>query len=449
MRKLPSGLNAFEPSDAVRREAQNANIEVLDKFINNGKVHRHTGKPGDAPQIGNEGISSGSIDRHHLNSGKLSGNIAKYKPVTITGGELRGLPTAPYYISSSKEYNWWRIPKDTGYPQSITIHLEDAFSIIEAVSFEFIPAPQTTKPFTCIVEVGSDNEWKEVFNEILDGVDRSPLLWFAEPKEGSKVRLTLNGLPTDMEMFITRLAVYSQSSRGLEEEPLEDRRPWGLVARMQGLLAISPNPIIDNSNSVTLGGHIYVLNPMADTYFVITAGTFPLLNNEYLYAEFNYYHNNGLSQVPSVGKADYNNLPHLYARRDNFILLYRFGGKIYLHPLLQAKLQTASGAPINLQAADSGDEYQGALQMNNVLGIKKVQRGVAQFPENKHSISIQISPVQVEKSIINVTQKEEDNNGIIYNASLRGRIISSNEVEVSLESFSEGALITWEVIEYA
>lgn len=448
MDKLPTGLKMFEPSDTVRRIAQNENIEAIDKLFRDSTGHRHSGIDGDAPQIGKEGIASGAIDRHHLNSNKLSGNIAKYQPVEITGGVLNGLPTAPYYYSSSGEYNWWEIPSGTGFPQSITIRLDYSYSSVDAISFEYIPSPALDKPFNCIVEVQSGDDLIEVFSEILDGHDYKPFIRFDERHDVSMVRITINGLPTDIDVRITRLAVYSRDSKGWEEEPLEDHRPWGLAARLQGLMAISPQPIVDNGNSVTLG-IIYVVNPIANAYFAIHAGTYPLSDNEYLYAEFKYYNDNRQGQKPFVKKTDFSGTPQMYENRDRFIILYRFSGKIYLHPLLQAKLQTASGAPINLQAADCGDEYQGAIQMNNVLGIKKVQRGVALFPENKQSVSIQISPVQVEKAIINVTQKEEDNNGIIYNASLRGRIISSNEVEVSLESFSEGALITWEVIEYA
>ncbi|RCX16469.1 hypothetical protein DFP94_11289 [Fontibacillus phaseoli] len=61
MPKLPSGLNTFEASDIVRRIAQNENIEAIDALFHEAQGHRHTGKGGDAPQIGKEGIATGAV----------------------------------------------------------------------------------------------------------------------------------------------------------------------------------------------------------------------------------------------------------------------------------------------------------------------------------------------------------------------------------------------------
>lgn len=379
-KRLPSGLNAFEPSDTVRREAQNANIEVLDQFINKGKVHRHTGLEGDAPQIGKDGIESGAIERHHLISGNLSKNIAKYSGVDITGGELQGLPTAPYYYSSSGGYNWWRIPRGTGYPQSITIYVEE--SVVQGVSFDFIPEPNEDKPFNCIVEIGyDDNQYKEVYNGILDGKDRAPYIRFAEPQLTNTVVITFNGLPSNMDLFFSRFAVYSFHSKGIEEEFLDDIRTWGLIARLQGLMVISPNPIIDNGNSVTLGGHIYVLNPLASASFSIVAGTYQLLDNQFLYAKFEYRNENHFGVYPSVGTAQYNTRPQMYGGADNFLILYRFAGKIYLNPIIKAKLQDKNGVPISLQASGHGDELLNALQTSDLFAGTS-----ATFKADKESI---------------------------------------------------------------
>lgn len=363
---LPSGLKTFDASDTVRRIAQNENIEAIDKLFSRDG-HRHTGNDGDAPQIGKDGIASGAIQRHHLNSGRMSQNVAKYKPVEITGGVLSGYPTAPYFVSSSGQYNWWRIPNGLGYPQTLSIHLEDSFAGVEGISFEYFFEPTTDKPFNCKVEVLSGDIFIEVYNEILDGTNHTPFIRIdGIQEEVTMVRITINGLPTNIDMYITRLAVYSRDNKGWEEEALEDRRPWGLPARMHNLLGISSQPIIDNGDSVTLG-IIYLVNPIANAYFAIHAGTYPLVDGAYLYAEFKHYRENVNGQKPVVKKADFNNPPQMLANGDGFLILYRFAGKIYLNPIIKAKLQDKNGVPISLQAAGHGDELLNALQTSDIF----------------------------------------------------------------------------------
>ncbi|WP_334075462.1 MULTISPECIES: hypothetical protein [Paenibacillus] len=341
MKKLPSGLNAFEPSDAVRREAQNANIEVLDRLFNNNEGHRHTGKPGDAPPIGREGIESGALERQHFKNGRISENVAKFKPVTVTDGSIIGLPTAPYYKprADSAEMNCWYLAPSGEYPASLTINLE-GFYDIEAIALEITPVT----PLKCKLEISTNqSEWKLVTERTFEG---ERFVSLPKPENASYVRITVIE-PAVSVTRITRLAVYSSQTDGVEYEPLEDRRAWGLVARLQGLITISSNPIIDNEVSVTLSGHVWIMNPIANAYLTVYAGTYPLVNNEYLYIDLPYFGDNTQGIYPKVGKPDYNKPLGFYAHRDRLILMYRGGDKqLYLNFPLNTKLQRTGGIPM-------------------------------------------------------------------------------------------------------
>lgn len=443
MKKLPSGLNAFEPSDTVRREAQNANIEVLDKFINNGKVHRHTGKPGDAPQIGREGIESGALERHHFKNGRISENVAKFKPVTVTDGTIMGLPTAPFNKprSDSAEWNCWYLGPSGEYPASLTINLEDFFDI-EAISLEVTPIT----PLKCKLEISTNqSDWKIVTEQIFEGEEFVSL---PKPENAHYVRITVIE-PVISVTRITRLAVYSQQGVGLEYEPLEDRRAWGLAARLHGLITISSNPIIDNEVSVTLSGHVWIMNPIANAYLTIYSGTYSLVNNEYLYIDLPYFGDNTQGVYPKVGKPDYNKPLGFYAHRDRLILMYRGGDKqLYLNFPLNTKLQRTGGIPMFSKAGANALDNEVNSEEIGKTNIEKVQRGFAQCSDVLGRVIIQVSPVKTDKAIINLAPRDPDYDGYIYDGSLRARFVSDNEIEITAGDASKSSMIAWEVIEY-
>lgn len=441
MKKLPSGLNAFEPSDTVRREAQNANIEVLDKFINNGKVHRHTGLPGDAPQIGSDGIESGALERHHFKNGRISENVAKFKPVTVTDGTIMGLPTAPFNKprSDSAEWNCWYLSPSGEYPASLTINLE-GFYDIEAISLEVTPIT----PLTCKLEISTNqSDWKLVTEQIFEGEEFVSL---SKPENAIYVRVTVIE-PVTSVTRITRLAVYSQQGGGVENEPLEDRRAWGLAARLQGLITISSNPIIDNEVSVTLSGHVWIMNPIANAFLTIFAGTYPLVNNEYLYIDLPYFGDNTQGVYPKVGKPDYNKPLGFYAHRDRLILMYRGGDKqLYLNFPLNTKLQRTGGIPMFSKAGANALDNEVNSEEIGKTTIKKAQRGIISNVLDRPTI--QISSVQTDKAVITLAPKDPGYNGYIYDGSLRARFVSDNEIEISAGDASKSSMIVWEVIEY-
>ncbi|MBW4841165.1 MAG: discoidin domain-containing protein, partial [Paenibacillaceae bacterium] len=234
MPKLPSGLTTFEPSDTVRRTAQNENIEAIDALFRATGGHRHTGKAGDAPQIGTEGIAVGAVTsdrialsavtgdrvaratlcRRHLKSGRLSGNVAKYKPFTVTGGVVVGVPTAPY-----RQYgdNYWLVNRSSvPFPQSITVNLTTEYYEIEGISFE---NNWVAPPRNFYVEISSDNtNWTRAYTYSHSGTEQPPQYHpFDQLFHGSYVRLTLTepGNQTNIA-YVSGFGVFS---RDVQESP--------------------------------------------------------------------------------------------------------------------------------------------------------------------------------------------------------------------------------------
>lgn len=102
---LPSGLKTFEPSDIVRREAQNENIEVIDALFHASDGHQHTGKAGDAPQIGKEGLADGAVTSEKLaNNGITSDKLAKNSVIAdrIASGAVIADKIATSAVSTDK-----------------------------------------------------------------------------------------------------------------------------------------------------------------------------------------------------------------------------------------------------------------------------------------------------------------------------------------------------------
>lgn len=233
MPKLPTGLKTFEPSDTVRRIAQNENIEATDALFHGTSGHHHTGKAGDAPQIRSEGIAGGAVTtdkiaavavtgdkvarytlcRRHLKSGRISGNIAKYKQVTVTAGQLSGLPTVPYFQSGLNDNFWALYSAYNPFPQSMTVALGAEYADMEGVSFE---KGWNSDPKGFYVEVSSDNvNWRRAYSYTRSGSEEFPRYHpFDQAMNGSYVRLTVTA-PNDQtgNAIIAGFGVYSRASQ--------------------------------------------------------------------------------------------------------------------------------------------------------------------------------------------------------------------------------------------
>ncbi|MCA1294571.1 hypothetical protein LBW89_16220 [Paenibacillus sp. alder61] len=455
MKKLPSGLNAFEPSDTVRREAQNANIEVLDKFINNGKVHRHTGLPGDAPQIGSDGIESGALERHHFKNGRISENVAKFKPVTVTSGVVIGIPTLPYYINKN-DMNCWFLSEAHNYPASMTINLS-GFYKIDAISFDIIEDPG---PINFKVEIGPHAaDWRKVAEGEFTSL-KDAFIPVTEETQCSLVRITIDKPASDdFVIRISKLAVYSQDAEGNENDPLKDRRTWGLAARLQGLIGITDYPLYDFGDSVALAGHWFIVNPVTNASICIYGGgnrKYPLGNGDYLYIDFKYFTSNEDGGIyPSAGKGgDFLGPLTPYEYPDRLVLMYRSGSKLYFHPLVTANVERKFGTQALTRSKEEEAFSKEIVEQDRKETSVRIQRGLVEvsFDDlnklNSNKTRIQLSPVQTNKAVINLAPKDPGYNGYIYDGSLRARFVSDNEIEISAADASKSSMIVWEVIEY-
>ncbi|MUG88129.1 hypothetical protein GNP92_17445 [Paenibacillus timonensis] len=244
MPKLPSGLTTFEPSDTVRRTAQNENIEAIDALFRATGGHRHTGKSGDAPQIGTEGIAVGAVTsdrialsaitgdrvaretlcRRHLKSGRLSGNVAKYKKVTVTAGSVSGSPTTPYYQYG--DHYWALFSAYSTFPQSMTVELGAEFSEIEGICFD---NNWGTPPKSFYVEISSDKTtWKRAYAYTRPAAEALPRYHpFDQLFGGSYVRLTVTEPDeTSGNSFVSGFGVLS---RGAQESSPDFRIYQGLL----------------------------------------------------------------------------------------------------------------------------------------------------------------------------------------------------------------------------
>ncbi|WP_410772187.1 hypothetical protein [Fontibacillus sp. BL9] len=458
MRKLPSGLTAFEPLDPVRREAQNANIETIDKLFDNSNGHRHTGKPGDAPQIGKEGIASGAIERHHFRNGKLSENVALYKPVSVTSGVVMGLPTVSYYTKNNQsqdDKHCWYLAEAHNYPAQMTLELKGLYKI-DAISFDLIDGPN---PVNIKVEIGYNMaDWKVVAERDFDPYDNL-FLPVTDSDQYSHVRITINK-PTweKFSLKITKLAVYSQDTVGNENDPLEDRRTWGLTARLQGMIGVTDYPLYDFGDSVALTGHWFIINPVTNASICIYGDAnkkYPLANGDYLYIDFKYFSSNqDGGMYPAAGKRkDFLAPLTPYEYPDRLILMIRSSGKLYFSPLINPLVEKRAFAQALKQ---SNEETLGIETVGELMGKgigKKVQRGLTEFPASfdkftSTKMNLPISPVQTDKAYLSVIPIDPNYDGYIYDGSLKGRFVSNNEIEITIGNASDSRMIAWEVIEY-
>ncbi|GIP24223.1 discoidin domain-containing protein [Paenibacillus sp. J22TS3] len=490
MGKLPSGLKTFEATDTVRRAAQNENIEATDALFSDTKGHRHTGKPGDAPQIGKEGLAAGAvttdkvaagailsdkiakntIERQHLRSGGLSSNVAKYKSVTITGGELSGVPTTPYTFQwgSKGDNHLWSIPKETALPQSITISLGKLHNQVEGMSFgSWVGSDISTLPKGFNIEVSADGKtWTQVYTFSGGMYEPFSFIPFSQAMDAIYVKLTVTAHGSSARTVLSCLSVYSRFHGGVGEDALEDIRPWGLNARMQGLSIMAEGNVTDNGSGVlTLEKEIIVMNGPAGTYFRVKAGAYIIPDWGYLYVDIPYEH--AITVQPSVGQ--WKEGLRSYDSKDRLVLAQRNGNKtIYLNASVQSRLsgdtpQAEKVNGISLRSDKGNFQFNDGLGWRGV-GIKKVQRGTGflrrdqNIPDDTNYREIIIDPVDVSKAFINVyfhgwqARPEWGSNRQEYKETdINAAIIASNKISVFASFNFEYAFnsFSWEVIEFA
>lgn len=498
MPKLPSGLKTFEASDTVRRSAQNENIEAMDALFHTSTGHRHTGRAGDAPQIGKEGIAAGaiitdkmvdgavetdkladgavngtkiaqrSIERKHLENSNLSSNIAKFKRVSVTEGVLMGNPTSPFTFEggSAGDSNYWSLSQGTTLPHSLTIDLGKGFQTIEGMSFGSRTGGmgRRTIPKGFYVETSNDGaRWTRVYTQTEGFYEPFSYIPFSVSATNSRyVRITItehNALA--MESALSCIAVYS-GYHGHVDDPLEDERAWGLTARLQGLMIVPEGMIMDNgAGTLTLSGAVSIMNPASGTYFRVKSGVFTLDRWSYLYVDIPHQH--GVLVDPYI--AAWAPGIRSFDKRDRIILAQRNGGnEIFLHAAMHSKLAgTNPNADkvdgIDFQIKNGALEYNGGLGWKGV-GIKSVQRGSTQisyfYPNGNGSLmkDITITAVNPQKSFVHITTSGLAHwfqSSPMMDGSVCARIIASDKLRFNfMEGFFEGyAEISWEVIEFA
>lgn len=475
---LPTGLKTFEPSDTVRRTAQNENIEATDALFHPSTGHHHTGKPGDAPQIGTDGIAGeavtaekiaqSSIVRRHLRTGQLSINIAKNKAVTVSGGEVGGVPTAPYYDYWGDRNYWLLFASYAPLPQSITINLEREYYDLEGLSFETADGQYPSEFF---VETTRDGKtWKRVYT--FTSTEIPPLVqrhYFQQLESATHVRITITKASDPYaNVFLTRISVYSARVSGSEEEALSDRKTWGIVARTQGLMIMPMGSIIDyglaSGGSIRINDHILIMNPASGTYFYVEAGTYVLTDWSYLYVDIPLYFGDKQIIKPQVKVWDNNvEKPRLYDHPHRIVLAQRCG-KVFFNSALTSSV--ASFSP----NADKVNGIQfmmnnGSLQYNDGsgwkgVGIKSVQRGATNisyfYPNGNGSLvrDVTINPVNPAKSFVNFSTSGLSHwfqTSPMMDGSVCGRLVGNNTVRFNFyDGFYEAyAEIAWEVIEFA
>ncbi|WP_127529248.1 hypothetical protein [Paenibacillus kobensis] len=498
MPNLPSGLRTFEASETVRRLAQNENIEATDRLFHDNEGHRHTGKPGDAPQIGASGLASGavtsdklasgavtsdklassavtsdklgtgavtgdklakgSVERVHLRSAGLSSNIAKYKKVTVTGGNVTGNPTTPFTFQTgfAGDSHLWTLPVSTALPQSLTIHLGQEYMRLEGLSFgSWVGSDQSTVPTQFYIEASPDNTvWTRVYTHAGQIYEPFQFLPFNPVPASCKfIRFTVMERSEGRDAVVSCLAVYSRFHGNVDLDALEDVRPWGLNARLQGLMIVPEADISDNgSGQLTLTEPLTVMNPASGTYFRVNKGIYALPEWGYLYVDFPHAH--GVLLNPSV--AVWTDGSRNYDAKNRLILAQRCStGPIYMNAALQARI--AGKAPnadkvdgIDFRTSNGYLEYNSGTGWNGV-GIKSVQRGkVFWTTETWQIMTVPISPVNLSKSFVNVRHTGSTSIGNIYDsASIDAHLNSSTELQMRAAYDSQYFWVSWEVVEYA
>lgn len=421
MKNLRSGLTLFEPSDTVKREAQNANIEVMDRLFNS--------------------------------------NIAKYKKVTVTGGKLTGNPTTPFTFQTGSpgDNHMWEIPKETALPQSITVHLGREFLRLEGFSFgSWVGSDQSTVPKSFNVEISQNgSEWIKVYEHSAGTYMPFTFLPFLGEVNGYYVRLNVTEHSVSVRTVVSCISVYSRFHGNVDLDPLDDGRSWGLNARTQGLMIIPEGQIKDyGGGKLGIDKNLIVMNPAAGTFFRVNPGTYELPEWGYLYVDIPHRHAQHID--PKIGK--WVDGDRGYDNKDRIIIAQRNGyDDIFMNSAIKAKI--AGVLPdadkvdgIDLRTNNGYLEFNDGTGWRSVSAVKKVQRGVIDFfqepPQRDVTTKIKdISPVNLEKAVLTITQAGYNDNKI--NTSVRAFLKSSSQIEFKImDSPYYQYFVHWEVIEY-
>ncbi|MFC4101716.1 hypothetical protein [Paenibacillus xanthanilyticus] len=497
MAKLPSGLRTFDAAETVRRIAQNENIEATDKLFHEVQGHKHTGAPGDGPQIGTAGlannavtsaklglgsvntaaignsavtpekISPNTLGRQQLRSGGLSGNIAKYAPVTVSAGTLTGNPTAPYTLPS--EPNMWQIPRDAALPAELTIKLDARYGGMEGITLGSSRGSDRSRmPKNFYIDGSADSSsWVRLYTHT--GSEYEPFQYFPFAAAGDwqfiKVVVTEHREGTN-PTELSCIAVYTRSYGDVNLNALDDIRPWGLNARMQGLIMMPEGQIADNgTGTVTIGNAIIVMNPASGTYFRIAGGAYALPTWGYLYADIPVT-GHGVQVTPQIG-AWVDGKAH-YGHRNRIIIAQRSGsGNIFFNGALQARLFSTHTVADSVDGIDFRVN-EGRLEYNNNgggwkgVGIKSVQRGVTPLKYDPNSNTydtdktVWINTVDTSKAFINISYTGYgwavlSGQILPSDVTVQANFVSPYQIQLSTKVFllSHSVSVSWEVIEFA
>ncbi|MFB9328613.1 hypothetical protein ACFFSY_21980 [Paenibacillus aurantiacus] len=497
MAKLPSGLRTFDAAETVRRIAQNENIEATDKLFHETNGHKHSGAPGDGPQIGTTGIANNAVTsaklglgavntaaigngavtaekispnqlgRQQLRSGGLSGNIAKYAVVTASAGTLTGNPTAPYTLPSDP--NVWQIPRDAALPAELTMKFETRYGGIEGISLGSSRGSDRSRmPKNFYIDGSTDSAWVRLYTH--NGSEYEPFQYFAFAAPGDwqfiKVVVTEHREGTN-PTELSCISVYTRNYGDVNVNVLDDIRPWGLNARLHGLIMMPEGNISDSgTGTVTIGNSIIVMNPASGTYFRIAGGSYSLPTWGYLYADIPVTGHGGLV-TPQIGawvdgKAN-------YGHRNRLIIAQRSGtGNIFFNGALQARLFSTHTDADSVDGIDFRVN-EGRLEYNNSgggwkgVGIKSIQRGTAQliYDVNTNRFNqervLYINVVDMSKTFVNVSCTgygwANMSGGVILNSdvTVQAQLINNYQIKLWTKPnlFYHEANVTWEVIEYA
>lgn len=416
-----------------------------------------------ASSVTKEKLGRNQIERQHVRGSELSSNIAKYQSVSITGGQLYGNPTTPFLLDSDgMPNNVWSLARSIVLPQSLTIELGQTYRGIEGMSIgSLIPNNPGYMPKNFIVEGTKDTTWTLLYTH--NGTDLEPFSYipFTTVGDWQRIRITITERrdgtnPTEM----SSIAVYSRSYGDLDKDVLNDIRPWGLNARLQGMMIIPEGNVNDNGTGLlSLSAPLIVMNPASGTFFRINPGSFQLENWGYLYVDIPRIH----GAATNAYKSNWTDGIKDFAYKNRIVLAQRAGsGNIYFHAALQARLFGLQADAdkvdgLHFRASNGFLEYSSDGAGWKGVGIKSVQRGKTNLTSGEFDNFryIPLSAVNLSKTFVNIHHSglhyQRVGTDVRYSdTSIYAEFTSNTQLVIS-SSFANYLYydIMWEVIEFA
>lgn len=291
-RIAPASVNAGHIVDGAVTENKLAPASITSSKLTNGAITADkvaenaitSVKVADNAVTANK-LANNSVDRRHLRGGGLGSNIAKFKPVSVTGGNLTGSPTVHYAADGE---NQWSINRMVQLPQFLTINLGKTYHGIEGMSFgtaNGADAAQAPRGF--YIEASLNNgTWTRVYTHPGGGYTPFTYLPFIGAASAAYIRLVITERSEGDITSVSAIAVYSSYYGAIEQEALNDTRPWGLNARLQGMMVIPQGDITDDGNGyIYINNTIAVVNAAAGMKFTIYGGGYHLPSWGYLYVD--------------------------------------------------------------------------------------------------------------------------------------------------------------------